>query len=493
MDNILQLNGIDKRYDGIHALKSIDLKFKSGEIHSIIGENGAGKSTLGKIIYGIVNPDKGRVIYSEKEITKNNPVIAQKLGISMVTQELDLFPNLTMSENIAINNFSFDEKLFINDQRLNEFSKRYIKKMGLSLRSNTMLSALSVGELQLISIARALSFKHKLIIMDEPTSALTEESSEIVYNIVRELRKKNIAVIYISHNINEVLALSDRVTVLRDGKTVGTVPVQNLNRNELIKMMAGTSEINKNKQKMINLSEDLLEMQKLKTDKLHSINLKLKRGEILGIAGLVGSGRAELGNTLFGLKKILSGKILINNKPVIIRNPRDAIKNGIMLLPEDRKKSGLFFSMSIKENTSLSILEKVFRLGFIDNKDELNKVRSMNDRVLLRYNSVDDSVDLLSGGNQQKVLLSKCLMSDPKILFLNNPTRGIDIKSKSEIYGLIHSLSKQGKGIILISSEIEELIENCHRIIVMNKGIQLDEYQYDQFSNQKILHSATMA
>tara|TARA_B100001750_G_scaffold242650_1_gene256434 strand:+ start:531 stop:2012 length:1482 start_codon:yes stop_codon:yes gene_type:complete len=493
MDNILQLNGIDKRYDGIHALKSIDLKFKSGKIHSIIGENGAGKSTLGKIIYGIVNPDKGRVIYSEKEITKNNPVIAQKLGISMVTQELDLFPNLTMSENIAINNFSFDEKLFINDQRLNEFSKRYIKKMGLSLRSNTMLSALSVGELQLISIARALSFKHKLIIMDEPTSALTEESSEIVYNIVRELRKKNIAVIYISHNINEVLALSDRVTVLRDGKTVGTVPVQNLNRNELIKMMAGTSEINKNKQKMINLSEDLLEMQKLKTDKLHSINLKLKRGEILGIAGLVGSGRAELGNTLFGLKKILSGKILINNKPVIIRNPRDAIKNGIMLLPEDRKKSGLFFSMSIKENTSLSILEKVFRLGFIDNKDELNKVRSMNDRVLLRYNSVDDSVDLLSGGNQQKVLLSKCLMSDPKILFLNNPTRGIDIKSKSEIYGLIHSLSKQGKGIILISSEIEELIENCHRIIVMNKGIQLDEYQYDQFSNQKILHSATMA
>ena len=493
MDNILQLNGIDKRYDGIHALKSIDLKFKSGEIHSIIGENGAGKSTLGKIIYGIVNPDKGRVIYSEKEITKNNPVIAQKLGISMVTQELDLFPNLTMSENIAINNFSFDEKLFINNQRLNEFSKRYIKKMGLSLRSNTMLSALSVGELQLISIARALSFKHKLIIMDEPTSALTEESSEIVYNIVRELRKKNIAVIYISHNINEVLALSDRVTVLRDGKTVGTVPVQNLNRNELIKMMAGTSEINKNKQKMINLSEDLLEMQKLKTDKLHSINLKLKRGEILGIAGLVGSGRAELGNTLFGLKKILSGKILINNKPVIIRNPRDAIKNGIMLLPEDRKKSGLFFSMSIKENTSLSILEKVFRLGFIDNKDELNKVKSMNDRVLLRYNSVDDSVDLLSGGNQQKVLLSKCLMSDPKILFLNNPTRGIDIKSKSEIYGLIHSLSKQGKGIILISSEIEELIENCHRIIVMNKGIQLDEYQYDQFSNQKILHSATMA
>lgn len=493
MDNILQLNGIDKRYDGIHALKSIDLKFKSGEIHSIIGENGAGKSTLGKIIYGIVNPDKGRIIYSEKEITKNNPVIAQKLGISMVTQELDLFPNLTMSENIAINNFSFDEKLFINNQRLNEFSKRYIKKMGLSLRSDTMLSALSVGELQLISIARALSFKHKLIIMDEPTSALTEESSEIVYNIVRELRKKNIAVIYISHNINEVLALSDRITVLRDGKTVGTVPVQNLNRNELIKMMAGTSEINKNKQKMINLSEDLLEMQKLKTDKLHSINLKLKRGEILGIAGLVGSGRAELGNTLFGLKKILSGKILINNKPVIIRNPRDAIKNGIMLLPEDRKKSGLFFSMSIKENTSLSILEKVFRLGFIDNKDELNKVKSMNDRVLLRYNSVDDSVDLLSGGNQQKVLLSKCLMSDPKILFLNNPTRGIDIKSKSEIYGLIHSLSKQGKGIILISSEIEELIENCHRIIVMNKGIQLDEYQYDQFSNQKILHSATMA
>ena len=493
MDNILQLNGIDKRYDGIHALKSIDLKFKRGEIHSIIGENGAGKSTLGKIIYGIVNPDKGRIIYSEKEITKNNPIIAQKLGISMVTQELDLFPNLTMSENIAINNFSFDEKLFINNQRLNEFSKRYIKKMGLSLRSDNMLSALSVGELQLISIARALSFKHKLIIMDEPTSALTEETSEIVYSIVRELRKKKITVIYISHNINEVLDLSDRVTVLRDGKTVGTVPVKNLNRNELIKMMAGTSEINKNKQRLINLSENLLEMQKLKTDKLHSINLKLKRGEILGIAGLVGSGRAELGNALFGLKKILSGKILINNKPVIIRNPRDAIKNGIMLLPEDRKKSGLFFSMSIKENTSLSILEKVFRLGFIDNKDELNKVKSMNERVLLRYNSVDDSVDLLSGGNQQKVLLSKCLMSDPKILFLNNPTRGIDVKSKSEIYGLIHSLSKQGKGIILISSEIEELIENCHRIIVMNKGIQLDEYQYDQFSNQKILHSATMA
>ena len=492
MDNILQLNGIDKRYDGIHALKSIDLKFKCGEIHSIIGENGAGKSTLGKIIYGIENPDKGRIIYSEKEIKKNNPVIAQKLGIAMVTQELDLFPNLTMSENIAINNFSFDEKLFINNQRLNDFSKRYIKKMGLSFRSDTMLSALSVGELQLISIARALSFKHKLIIMDEPTSALTEESSEIVYNIVKELRKKNIAVIYISHNINEVLALSDRVTVLRDGKIVGTVPVQNLNRNELIKMMAGTSEINKNKQKMINLSEDLLEMQKLKTDKLHSINLKLKRGEILGIAGLVGSGRAELGNALFGLKKILSGKILINNKLVIIRNPRDAIKNGIMLLPEDRKKSGLFFSMSIKENASLSILEKVFRLGFIDNKDELNKVKSMNERVLLRYNSVDDSVDLLSGGNQQKVLLSKCLMSNPKILFLNNPTRGIDVKSKSEVYGLIHSLSQQGKGIILISSEIEELIENCHRIIVMNKGIQLDEYQYDQFSNQKILHSATI-
>jgi len=492
MDNILQLNGIDKRYDGIHALKSIDLKFKCGEIHSIIGENGAGKSTLGKIIYGIENPDKGRIIYSEKEIKKNNPVIAQKLGIAMVTQELDLFPNLTMSENIAINNFSFDEKLFINNQRLNDFSKRYIKKMGLSFRSDTMLSALSVGELQLISIARALSFKHKLIIMDEPTSALTEESSEIVYNIVKELRKKNIAVIYISHNINEVLALSDRVTVLRDGKIVGTVPVQNLNRNELIKMMAGTSEINKNKQKMINLSEDLLEMQKLKTDKLHSINLKLKKGEILGIAGLVGSGRAELGNTLFGLKKILSGKILINNKLVIIRNPRDAIKNGIMLLPEDRKKSGLFFSMSIKENASLSILEKVFRLGFIDNKDELNKVKSMNERVLLRYNSVDDSVDLLSGGNQQKVLLSKCLMSNPKILFLNNPTRGIDVKSKSEVYGLIHSLSQQGKGIILISSEIEELIENCHRIIVMNKGIQLDEYQYDQFSNQKILHSATI-
>jgi ABC-type sugar transport system ATPase subunit len=493
MGNILNLNGIDKRYDGIHALKSLDLEFKSGEIHSIIGENGAGKSTLAKIICGIINPDKGTMVYSDREIIKNSPIIAQRLGISMVTQELDLFPNLTLSENIAINNFSLNEKFIVNKQLLSAFYKNYIEKVGLNLPGDIKLGDLSVGELQLISIARALSFKHKLIIMDEPTSALTEGSSEIVYNIVRELKKKNIAVIYISHNINEVLALSDQVTVLRDGKKVGTVPVENLNRHKLIKMMAGKSIKNKNKQEPINVSENLLEIQKLRTDKLGGINLKLKKGEILGVAGLVGSGRAELGDTLFGLKKIVSGTILIHNEPVTIRNPRDAIKNGIMLLPEDRKKSGLFFSMSIKENTSLSVLEKIFRLGFIDNKDELTQVKSMNEKVLLQYNSVNDSVDLLSGGNQQKVLLSKCLMNEPKILFLNNPTRGIDVKSKSEIYSLIHSLSQQGTGIILISSELEELIDNCHRIIVMNKGIQSDEYQYGQFSNQKILHSATIA
>jgi ribose transport system ATP-binding protein len=475
---ILSVRGVHKHYDGVQALRGASFSLAAGEVHALMGENGAGKSTLAKIVAGSVQADSGTILLDGSPVQIKHPLDAQRLGIGMIYQELDLFPHLSIAENIAIG-----RPVKFGD--LNRFAQPFLDQVGFQANPRTMLGTLRAGEMQLVAIARALASNARILIMDEPTSCLFENAVERLFQLIAELRRRGVAIVYVSHRMDEIFRVCDRATVLRDGVTVGTQVISEATPGELIRMMVGR-EIGSAARDRSPMGAPLLSVENLSTKKLQNISFELRRGEVLGIAGLMGAGRSEIGAALFGLDDRLSGKILLQGRAIDPRSPAEAIKLGIALLPEDRKREGLMMRMSAADNASLG---RYARFGFINTAAQSRAL----DPVFRSLSLKDASrASTLSGGNQQKVLLARCLLGNPEVLFLDDPTRGIDVGAKQEIYAIIEKLAAAGKGIILVSSELPELLRCSDRILVLREGRATATFVAAEATQERIMKAATL-
>ncbi len=489
---ILSLRGISKSFPGVRALTNIDLDIYPAEVHSLVGENGAGKSTLMKIIQGIHQKDEGKIIYRSEDININSPSEAIKLGISMIHQELNSIPEMSISDNIFIGReLSLMTDFFFNKQEQLRQSQALLDKFSLPYKASEKIKHLSVAHRQMIEIIKAVFQQAKVIIMDEPTSSLSEEESQQLFKIIAELKAAGVAIIYISHRLEEVLELSDRVSILRDGEYVGTRTAKNLTRDELVNMMVGRTISQLFPKRQVAIGEPIFEVKNLcRTGVFSDISFSVRAGEILGIAGLVGAGRSEIVQSIFGLDPLTSGTILLNGKELKIRHPQDAIQHNIAFASEDRKGIGLVMGRSIRENISLPHLADFTRHYFLDQHYEKEETRRISERLKVKTPSINQKVENLSGGNQQKVVLSKGLLKEPTLLIIDEPTRGIDIGAKSEIHSIMCDLAEKGMGIIMISSEMPEILGMSDRIIVIGGGRIKGEFTNANITQEDILHCA---
>lgn len=490
MTPLLEARNICKHFQGTQALQGVDFCLHAGEVHALMGENGAGKSTLSKIFAGAITPDVGEIFVDGRQVTISNPQAAQTLGIGIVYQELDLFPHLTVAENIAIGNTAARESWLVRLHSLNAWSKKFLERVKLDVSPNTPLCQLSIGQTQQVALARALSMNCRVLLLDEPTSSLTEDGVESLFGLIADLRRQGVAFVYVSHKMNEVSRIADVVTVLRDGRHVATRRSKELDTDELIMMMVGRS-LDRAKQSKRDFSGDvLLEVVDLGTNFLCDINFHLHAGEVLGIAGLVGAGRSELGATLFGLRRRTNGKVLLRGNPFHPSSPSEAIDSGFSLLPEDRRHQGIFPQMSVRENASIAVLSRWKRSDRF--RKEAECVGSYQDKLSVAA-SPQSRITTLSGGNQQKIILARWLLAEPSVLFLDEPTRGIDIAAKEQIYTIIDELKVRGKGVILVSSELPELLGCCDRILVLREGRQTGILESADATQESILKLAACA
>ncbi len=491
---LLKMEKITKTFSGVIACNSVDFELRKGEVHALIGENGAGKSTLMKILTGVYQKDYGKILLNGESVNINNPIHGQKLGISIIYQEFNLFPHLTVAENIFIKR---EPKKFyglvIDDKQMNEDARKVFKKIHLELEPERKVYGLSVAEQQMLEIVKAISFKSKILIMDEPTAALTEHEIEELFNVVRELKSQGVGIIYISHRLEELKSIADRVTVMRDGKYIDTHNYADTTISQLINMMVGRSMNTFFPKRDSNIKAKALRVESLNTKaKLKNISFDVKSGEVLGFAGLMGAGRTEIARAVFGADKIDSGKIFINEQEVKISSPKDAIDNGIGYMTEDRKKDGLALNLNVEENIILSnIPEYTNDFGVVENKKVNLDCSRLVKKLKIQTPSLEQFVKNLSGGNQQKVVISKWLCKHSNILFFDEPTRGIDVGAKHEVYDLINGLAQNGKAIVIISSELPELVGMCDRIIVVRAGKIVGELSKDEATENKILYLAT--
>jgi ribose transport system ATP-binding protein len=492
MPDLLKALDICKHYGGIAALKHARFAVRAGEVHALMGENGAGKSTLAKIIAGSVRSDSGQILVDGRPAAIATPLDAQRHGIGIIYQELDLFPHLTAGENIVIRNLHFQEGRVNNPRKIESFCRPFLNQVGLDCDARTPAASLSIGKLQLLAIARALSMNARILLMDEPTSALFDDSAERLFDRIAALKAEGVAIVYVSHKMHEIFRISDRITVLRDGETIQTLETASTSPAEIIRLMVGREiNIDSSRGSKPAATEALLTVRNLSTKELNNITFELHRGEILGVAGLVGAGRTELGQALFGLDPIRSGSIHLNGRPFAPRSPRDAMDAGFAFLPEDRKLSGLMLQMSILENGTLGILRRVSTAGFIRSGDEKSIVREPFRTLALKAPRLSAAVNSLSGGNQQKVLLAKCLLANPGVVFLDDPARGIDVGAKQDIYRLIRELAAAQKGVILVSSELGEILHCCDRIMVLCEGRVTAFFDAAQATQENIMTAAT--
>jgi len=472
MDSILQLTAVTKVFPGVKALDSVSFDVAEGEVHSLVGENGAGKSTLIKILGGVFAADSGKIIFGNKQINFRSTHQSQLSGISVIFQEFNLLPDLSVAENIYIGREP-KKGPFIDWRKITADSEAILKQLGVEIDPKTIVEGLSVAEKQMVEIAKALSFKAKLIIMDEPTAALSEREAEKLFEIVRTLKSQGAAILFVSHRLKEVFAVSDRITVLRDGRFIATKDVGQTDEEEIIRFMVGRdikSSFAKNSghSQAITLSVRNLNFQ----DSLKNVSFDVRHGQILGVAGLMGCGKTQLAEALYGLLPIECGEITLDGRQTKINSPRKAIEMGIGFVSEERKENGVFPGLSVLHNLTITIIGKLsgrlgIRLNFQKERDTLT---SYTNRLDIRYHRPQQEIDFLSGGNQQKVLLARALASDCKLLILCEPTRGIDVGAKAEIHSLMNELAKKGVAIIMISSDLPEVISMSDRCITMYRG-----------------------
>ncbi|MCM3762963.1 sugar ABC transporter ATP-binding protein [Alkalihalobacillus oceani] len=489
---ILKMSGIDKSFPGVKALSNVDLELYKGEVHALMGENGAGKSTLMKILSGLYQPTDGTFYVKGKEVRFQSPADAEDAGISMIHQEFNLFPNLTVAENIFIERSSILGKAgLINWKSMYDRAQALIESLGATIDVRDKVQDLSVQSQQVVEIAKAISFDADILIMDEPSAALPENEVKNMLEVVRRLKEKGVAIVYVSHRMPEVFEIADKVTVLRDGNKIATKPVQETTQSELISMMVGKAvdELYPSKTKAI--SEDaVLAVQDLEITPRHQVSFELRKGEIVGLFGLVGAGTHNVAQRLFGLKRG-GGTISINGKKVKISRPKQAKKNDIGYVPPDRHRHGLVKEMTVQENLTLTILEKLSYYSKLNKKKEKEIIQTYIQDLQIKTPHEKQVVNLLSGGNQQKIVLSKWLVTHPKILILEEPTRGVDVGAKAEIYALIQKLANEGMSILFISTEMPEVIGMSDRILVMHEGAIVKQYSYGEVEQNELLAIAS--
>jgi len=491
-NTLISAERISKTFPGVRALDNFSISIEKGSIHSLCGENGSGKSTLIKVFAGVHQPDKGSIIKFEGEDFQHNKSIdAIRKGIQIIYQDLSLFNNLTVAENISINQTIENKVKIINWKKIRLIAEESMNKIAVKLNPKLLIGNLSIANKMLVAICRAITDNVKLLIMDEPTSALTKDEVEVLFSVLRNLKDHGISILFVSHKLEEVLEIADVVTVVRDGKTVGTYDTDDLTINKLITYMIGREISNSIKSSKINPVADrkkLFEVKKLsKKGNFKDISFELLKGDILGIVGPLGAGRTELASSIFGIEPYDSGEIYIKGKIVKIKSNQIAIKSGINLVPEDRLKHGLIFDQTIGSNIIISVYDRLLNKIKLISETKKNNITSRQIKDFdIKCNSADELIQSLSGGNQQRAVLAKCLATDPEILILDNPTVGVDVGAKFRIYEIIKKLADRGMGIILISDEIPEIMINCNKVIVMKKGKIIKDFGYSKVAEEDI-------
>jgi len=485
---MLTLKNITKTYPGVVALDNVSFSVADGEVHALLGENGAGKSTLIKAIAGAIEPDSGTMVFDDREYKKLSPSASQKEGVAVIYQELNLCLPLTVAENIFLGR---PQSKIYSQRKVNALAQEIFDEYGFNLDPAVPVVSLSPAQQQLVEICKGISNNAKIMIMDEPTSALATTEVELLFKVIRKLKANGVTIIYISHRLDEVFEVTDRITVLRDGKFVSTINTADTNRAELVKLMVGRELDQSHPQRHHELGEVVLECRNLTGNSVENISFKLHRGEVLGMAGLVGCGRTETAQLICGARPIDSGEVLVNGKAVKIKSPADAIAAGIGLIPEDRKEQGCILFNSVLFNTTLICNKKYMSAGIMSGKKRREVAQEYKDALRIKVPSLNQMVINLSGGNQQKVVVAKTMAADLDIIFFDEPTKGIDVGAKQEIYQLMNRMAADGKAIVMISSDMEELLGMSDRIVVLSEGRVSGELRKDQFTQENVLTLAS--
>jgi ABC-type sugar transport system ATPase subunit len=487
--SVVRLRGVSKEFPGVLAVDRVDLDILPGEVHVVAGENGAGKSTLMKLLSQVERPSGGEVEVSGEPVEFHGPGHAQSLGVAMVYQEFALAPHLSVAENLFLGREP-GRAGFINRRSEGEEAGNLLRRVGLEVNPARLASALTVAEQQRVEIAKALAIDAKVVIMDEPTATLAEREIEGLFEVIRDLTSRGIAILYISHRLDEIFRIADRVTVMRDGKIVDTLPVNELDEDKLVRLMVGREVANLYPKPEVEIGDVLLRVSGVsRGEKLDDCSFEVRAGEILGFAGLVGAGRTELARAVFGADRKDSGTVELDGQRLKIKKPQDAINAGIGYLTEDRKGEGLALQLGVDQNITLASLPTSF--GFINLAEERRIARQRRDELNIRTPSIRRRVQVLSGGNQQKVVVARWLETKARVMFFDEPARGIDVGAKAEMFGLIGELAKEGRGIVLISSYLPELLNMCDRILVMREGKVAGEIERKEFSEERVVALAT--
>lgn len=484
----LKFQNISKRFPGVHALDNVSFEIQRGECHALIGENGAGKSTLGKILAGVYTADDGQILLDGQPIQADTPLAARRLGIAMVHQELAFCPNLTVAENLCLGDLP-RRAGWLDRRRMREQARAMLAEIETKIDVDVPISELTTGQEQLIQIAAALGTKARIIVMDEPTSSLSVKESENLFQLLNRLKQRGITIIYVSHRMEELFRLCQVITVLRDGRHIATERIADTNPERVIQQMVGREVKQYTSQHLQGtLGEELLRVENLcSPGKFQNVSFTLRAGEVLGFAGLIGAGRSEVAQAIFGLDDAATGKVFVRGKELTLQNVNAALKAGIGLLPEDRKRLGLVLGMNCRENTSLAILPRLSRLGFVRRREERSLVKNYVEKLRVKTPSIEAPVAGLSGGNQQKIALAKWLARQCGVLIVDEPTRGVDVGAKAEIHHLLDELASQGLALMVISSELPEVMNLSRRIIVMRQGAIAGELMREDFSQTNLM------
>lgn len=489
----LEVKNISKEFPGVRALDNVSLRVRPGTVHALVGENGAGKSTLIKIINGLYTADSGEILLDGKKVTIKTPMHACELGISTIHQELSYVPDFTLEENMFLGReIKKTGNVFLNKKKMSAITKDLLSKEGLNYSPKTKIKSLGFADLQFLEIIKAVSYNANLVIMDEPTSALTTNEVEALFKKIEELKLKGISVIYISHRLEEIFRIADEVTVLRDGKVVHNAPASELNVDKLISHMVGRDFGNQYPGKKRNIGEVVLETKNISgaNGKFKDVNIQVRKGEVVGLAGLMGAGRTEVMRALFGMDKLESGVVLVNGKEIKVKNVGDAIRKGIALVSEDRKREGIIPELSVSDNIALPSIRNFKVKGLINSKKISAASTEMVGKFRIKTPSLKTKIASLSGGNQQKIILSKWMLTEPIIFLLDEPTLGIDVGAKQEMFKHIAELAEEGMAVLMASSELDEIVGMCNRVYVMHEGSISGELQEDEIERNSILKYA---